>query len=119
MKKIIFGLSIIGLVGLTSCQDDFMEFEPSNSSEIGGAIENEAQLETAVLGIYDALQSNFAYGNYYISAQEILSDNDLYCLIILIDSQIFIDLSMPSLQVDLSQICGPSVIERLQEQTSF
>lgn len=80
MKKIIFGLSIIGLIGLTSCQDDFMEFEPSNSSEVSGAIENEAQLETAVLGIYDALQSNFAYGNYYISAQEILSDNGFVLL---------------------------------------
>lgn len=80
MKKIIFGLSIIGLVGLTSCQDDFMEFEPSNSSEVSGAIENEAQLEIAVLGIYDALQSNYAYGNYYISAQEILSDNGFVLL---------------------------------------
>lgn len=75
MKKLIISLSIIGLVGLTSCQDDFMEYDPSSSVEVNGAIENEGQLETAVLGIYDGLQSNFAYGNYYITAQEILSDN--------------------------------------------
>lgn len=75
MKKLIISLSIIGLVGLTSCQDDFMEYDPSSSVEVNEAIENEGQLETAVLGIYDGLQSNFAYGNYYITAQEILSDN--------------------------------------------
>lgn len=75
MKKIIFSLSIIGLLGLTACQDDFMEYDPSNSVDAEGAITNAAQLETATLGVYDAIQSNFAYGNYYISAQEILADN--------------------------------------------
>lgn len=75
MKKIILSLSIIAMIGMTSCQDDFMEYEPSSSGDVEGAIENEGQLETAVLGIYDGLQSNFAYGNYYITAQEMLSDN--------------------------------------------
>lgn len=75
MRKILFSLSIIGLLGLTSCQDDFMEYTPSDSVEVGEPITNENQLESAVFGVYDALQSNYAYGNYYITAQEILSDN--------------------------------------------
>ena len=76
MKKIIASISIIGLLGLTSCQDDFLEYDPSGAINYDeGTIQNEAQLEGAVLGIYDGLQSNFAYGNYYITAQEILSDN--------------------------------------------
>ena len=77
MKKIIFSLSLIGLLGLTSCsEEDFLEYEPSDSVEVGdNTITNEGQLQTAVLGIYDAISSNFAYGNYYISAQELLTDN--------------------------------------------
>jgi hypothetical protein len=75
MKKIFLSLSLIGFLGLTSCQDDFMDYSPSDSSEVGQAITNEGQLQTAVFGIYDALQTNYAYGNYYITAQEILADN--------------------------------------------
>lgn len=75
MKKIIFSLSLIGFLGLTSCQEDFMEYVPSDASEVENAITNEGQLQTAVYGIYDALQSPYAYGNYYITAQEILTDN--------------------------------------------
>lgn len=81
MKKIIFSLSLIGLFGLTSCsEEDFMEYEPSNSVEVDGAITNDGQLEVAVFGIYDGLQSNFAYGNYYITAQELLTDNGFVVL---------------------------------------
>lgn len=75
MKKIIFSLSLIGFLGLTSCQDDFMEYEPTDASDVGTAVTNEGQLQTAVFGVYDALQSNYAYGNYYISAQELMTDN--------------------------------------------
>jgi hypothetical protein len=75
MKKIIFSLSLIGFLGLTSCQEDFMEYAPSNASDIETAITNEGQLQTAVFGIYDALQSPYAYGNYYISSQELMTDN--------------------------------------------
>src|SRR5690606_19141811 len=79
MKKIIFSLSLLGLIGLTSCsEEDFLEYEPSGSEEVGdNTITNEGQLQTAVLGVYDAISSNFAYGNYYISAQELLTDNGL------------------------------------------
>lgn len=76
MRKIFLSLTVVGLLGLTSCQDDFMDFEPSASTVVNDeTIQNEAQLQLAVLGAYDAIQSNFAYGNYYITAQEILSDN--------------------------------------------
>lgn len=76
MKKIIFSLSIIGLLGMTSCsEDDFLTHEPTNSEEFGDAITNENQLEGAVMGIYDGFQSPNAYGNFYISSQEMLSDN--------------------------------------------
>lgn len=75
MKKILFSLSIIGLLGLTSCQDDFMEFEPSGEQDASTAITNEGQLEGALYGVYDGFQSNFLYGNYYISAQELMTDN--------------------------------------------
>lgn len=75
MKKLILSLGVIGLFGLTSCQDDFMEYDPSDSVEVMDAIQNEGQLETAVLGIYNGIQSNYAYGNYYVTAQEMLSDN--------------------------------------------
>src|SRR5690606_5331940 len=47
----------------------------TNSEEFDNAITDENQLQGAVLGIYDGLQSNFAYGNYYISSQELLTDN--------------------------------------------
>ncbi len=76
MKKIIFSLSFIGLLGLTSCsEEDFLDYDPTNSEEFDNAITDENQLQGAVLGIYDGLQSNFAYGNYYISSQELLTDN--------------------------------------------
>lgn len=76
MKKIIFSLSIIGLLGFTSCsEDDFLTHEPTNSEEFGDAITNENQLQGAVLGIYDGFQSSNAYGNFYISSQELLTDN--------------------------------------------
>lgn len=76
MKKILLSLSVISLLGITACQeDDFLNYDPSSSQEIEGAITNESQLSTALLGLYDGLQSNNAYGNYYISAQELLSDN--------------------------------------------
>ncbi|MGB6083024.1 RagB/SusD family nutrient uptake outer membrane protein [Moheibacter sp.] len=77
MKKILFSLSLIGFLGLTSCsEEDFLDYEPSNSVEVDdNTILNDGQLQTAVFGIYDAISSNYAYGNYYVSAQELLTDN--------------------------------------------
>lgn len=76
MKKILLSLSIISLLGITACQeDDFLNYEPSGSQDLETAITNPGQLLTATLGLYDGLQSNYAYGNYYITAQEIMTDN--------------------------------------------
>lgn len=77
MKKILFSLSLIGLIGLHSCQDDeFLNYEPTDSVEVDDeTITDDQQLQTAVLGIYTGLQSTYAYGNYYITAQELMTDN--------------------------------------------
>lgn len=63
-----------------SCQDSFMEFDPSNAVDENVAITNELQLENAVLGIYDGIQHANVYGNNLITAQEILSDNGFVIL---------------------------------------
>lgn len=70
-------LGLIGLLGFQSCsEDEFLNYEPSSSAQVNeGTITNEEQLQTALLGVYDGLQSNFAYGNYYITSQELLTDN--------------------------------------------
>ena len=77
MKKILFSLSLIGILGLQSCsEDEFLNYEPSDSSQVDvGTITNEEQLQTALFGIYDGLQSPYAYGNYYLTSQELLTDN--------------------------------------------
>lgn len=76
MKKIIFSLSLIGLLGFVSCsEEEFLDYDPTDSEEFENAITDENQLQGAVMGIYDGLQSNFAYGNFYISSQELLTDN--------------------------------------------
>lgn len=81
MKKIILSLITLSLFTFSSCNEEFLEYEPSNSSAVGeNTITNEQQLTGALLGVYDALQSNNAYGNYYISANEMLSDNGFVML---------------------------------------
>lgn len=81
MKKIILSLLTLSLFTFSSCNEEFLDYEPSNSSAVGdNTIKNEEQLTGALLGVYDALQSNNAYGNFYISANEMLSDNGFVML---------------------------------------
>lgn len=66
MKKIynILALGII-TVGLSSCVNNWLDQNPSNGTPTGSAITNYNDARTAMYGMYDGLQGNSDYTQYY------------------------------------------------------
>lgn len=66
MKKIYNILALVTVVaGLSSCVNDWLDLEPSNGIPTGSAITNYNDAQTALYGMYDGLQGNSTYTQYY------------------------------------------------------
>lgn len=66
MKKIYNILAIAtAIVGLSSCVNDWLDLDPSNGTPTGSAITNYNDAKTAMYGMYDGLQGNSTYTQYY------------------------------------------------------
>lgn len=75
-KKLLFlPLSLVLL--LTSCEKDLLEFEPTESISDEFAIVDGKSAETAILGVYNKLQSSSYYGGDGYQAAVYLSGGDL------------------------------------------
>lgn len=66
MKKIYNILAIATVaVSLSSCVNDWLDLDPSNGTPTGTAITNYNDAKTAMYGMYDGLQGNSTYTQYY------------------------------------------------------
>lgn len=76
MKK-IFNLMLVafGLIIVNSCGDDFLDVEPQSENTAFGFLESEEDLELAVIGLYDVLQSSGTYGQNFSYFTEAYSDH--------------------------------------------
>ncbi|MEM7549122.1 MAG: RagB/SusD family nutrient uptake outer membrane protein [Bacteroidota bacterium] len=72
MKKIILITSIVFIFG--SC-DDFLELEPQQSLPSSTAFSTAADLQTAIIGAYDAAQASDFAGTNITMAPEVIADN--------------------------------------------
>lgn len=75
MKKLIpsiyIGLSLL----FFSCGEDFLDLKPNEDLPIEDAIQSLNDLESAVIGMYDGLQSSNHYGRYFILVPDVMSDD--------------------------------------------
>lgn len=65
---------ILGLF-LTGCGKDFLELNPISSNSTDGFYRSATDIDQAVNGAYDALQSNGQYGQNFMYFMEVSSDN--------------------------------------------
>lgn len=66
MKKIYKSLVFtVVAMGLTSCVNDWLDLTPSDSIPSSSAITNYNDAKTAMYGMYDGLQGNSTYTQYY------------------------------------------------------
>ncbi len=82
MKKIFFIPILIFSLTFTSCEDDFLDPAPTAGVSVAGYFENEEQLETGVINMYDGIQginSTNANDNHAVQVEfyltEMRSDN--------------------------------------------
>lgn len=75
MKKLIpsiyIGLSLL----FFSCGESFLDLKPNEDLPIEDSIQSLNDLESAVIGIYDGLQSSNHYGRYFILVPDVMSDD--------------------------------------------
>ena len=62
MKKIIL-ISLLLSLFILGCSNDFTSLAPLSERNVGNFYKTPGDIEIAVNGIYDALQSGGAYGN--------------------------------------------------------
>ena len=68
MKKIYKSLVFtMATIALTSCVNDWLDLTPSDSIPSNSAITNYNDAKTALYGMYDGLQGNSTYTQYYAS----------------------------------------------------
>ena len=66
MKKIYISLVFtMATIALTSCVNDWLDLTPSDSIPSNSAITNYNDAKTALYGMYDGLQGNSTYTQYY------------------------------------------------------
>lgn len=82
MKKIFFIPILIFCLVIISCEDDFLEPAPTSGVSVAGYFENETQLETGVINMYDGIQginSTSSNDNHSVQVEfyltEMRSDN--------------------------------------------
>lgn len=61
-KSFILSMAV---VGLSSCVNDWLDLSPSNGIPSDAAITNYNDTKTAMIGMYDGLQGNSTYTEYY------------------------------------------------------
>ncbi len=69
------------LVGLTACQEDFLEKTPIDQGSVDGFFETQEDVIRAVNGIYDVFQGSIWGGSFYWMHQnfDIMTDNGVGC----------------------------------------
>jgi tetratricopeptide (TPR) repeat protein len=68
-------LALAAILGLFSCQEEFLELEPFQSVDLESAIETIDGYKAAVLGTYSGMQSSNYYGRYFVLVPDVMSDN--------------------------------------------
>src|SRR5258708_12298798 len=72
-KTGLLALAVIMLAG-PSCSKSFLNQSPGNAVNVNVAIKSEADLNTAVLGLYSSLRATDFYGRTYAIKGDLISD---------------------------------------------
>ena len=75
MKKILFFLSIILIIAISSCKKKFLDLFPYDQVAQDKAITNEADMQAAVNGLYSQLRNTNLYGRSLPLYGDIIADN--------------------------------------------
>ena len=71
-KYFIYALMVIVLI---ACGEEFLELKPNEALPTEDAIQSIDNLEAAVTGLYDGLQSSDHYGRYFVLVPDVMSDD--------------------------------------------
>ena len=75
MKKIITLLLVIGLLGLNSCKESFLDLKPYDSLPVADALKTEADLSTALNGMYVTARNYNVMGRTIPFIGDLSADN--------------------------------------------
>lgn len=78
MKKLLFILSIISVLGIISC-DDKLDLEPWQSTSTEGVFTSIEDFENGIRGVYTELHDLGAYGGYLFIYPDVAADNLIQC----------------------------------------
>ena len=71
-KYLVYALMVILLI---ACGEEFLELKPNEALPTEDAIQSIDNLEAAVTGLYDGLQSSDHYGRYFVLVPDVMSDD--------------------------------------------
>ncbi len=74
-KYIIYPFVVIALLVASSCDEEFLELQPSGASDLNSAIQNIDGYRSAMNGVYSGLQSSNYYGRYFILVPDVMADD--------------------------------------------
>jgi hypothetical protein len=76
MKNKILSLFLaVGLIGMVSCGEDFLDLDPNQSIALDEAIQSVDDYKAAIFGAYSQLQSSDYYGRYFVLVADVMSDD--------------------------------------------
>lgn len=78
MKKLLFILSIISVLGIISC-DDKLDLEPWQSASTEGVFTSIEDFENGIRGVYTELHDEGAYGGCLFIYPDVAADNLIQC----------------------------------------
>lgn len=78
MKKLLFILGIISVLGIISC-DDKLDLEPWQSASTDGVFTSIEDFENGIRGVYTELHDLGAYGGYMFIYPDVAADNLIQC----------------------------------------
>ena len=78
MKKLLFILSIISVLGIISC-DSKLDLEPWQNSSTDGVFTSIEDFENGIRGVYTELHDLGAYGGYMFIYPDVAADNLIQC----------------------------------------
>lgn len=78
MKKFLFILSIISVLGFISC-DEKLDLEPWQSTSTDGVFTSIDDFENGIRGVYTELHDLGAYGGYLFIYPDVAADNLIQC----------------------------------------